>query len=219
MSEAASSPDEDEAATPGEAPRPHMNEPEQRPAASDRKGERNVLSKQPPSRSVLDGAVHARVLCALLCASFALWVGYAWQGYGSRHAQLGDDWHVGGVHLIELTLVKEDAKNLACASNVDVSGLHCEFRGDQETRANDQNDAHVLKPYNTTKNELLFGAGLWSSPALSKELPHTRFSVTCNYHVVGVVKSAATRWSKTGKFDPLKQSATFGYLTDCALPL
>ncbi|HET9954007.1 MAG TPA: hypothetical protein VFQ61_05870 [Polyangiaceae bacterium] len=173
----------------------------------------NDALQAPPDR-----AVHARLLAALFGIFFVLWAFYAWRGYGSRHAQLGESWYVGGVHLIELTLVKEDAVNLACASDTVHKGLHCAFRGDQRTPYPDLKDATMLKPYYTVKGELLFGAGLWSSPAFQRALPRTRFTAACNYHVVGIMKAASTRWAEKGRFDPLKQSATFGYFTDCVLP-
>jgi|GEM_PF-2155533 len=163
-------------------------------------------------------APHARVVAVLLSTAFVLWLFFSWRGYGARHAQIGEEWYVGGVHLIELTLVKEDARNLDCASELNVSNLHCAYRADGSTKFEDTDDKHILRPYKTVKGELLLGAGLWSTPGLKANLPNNRFSVTCNYHVVGVVRSAATRWERKSRFDPIKQTATFGYLSDCVLP-
>ncbi len=171
-----------------------------------------------PASAPVERATHARVLCALFMIAFVLWAFFAWRGYGKRHAQLGESWYVGGVHMVEITLVREDAVNLACASDITQDGLHCGHRWDRKTKWPDGPERTLLKPYNTVKGELLLGAGLWTSPAFQRELPRARFTTVCNYHVVGVVKAAATRWSKNGKFDPLKQTATFGYFSDCAFP-
>ena len=45
-----------------------------------------------------------------------------------------------------------------------------------------------------------------------------RFTVVCNYHVVGVLKSAALRWALNGSFNPLEQSVAVGNLSDCVIP-
>jgi hypothetical protein len=49
-------------------------------------------------------------------------------------------------------------------------------------------------------------------------LPEARFSVVCNYHIKGVVKSARIRFSPTARFTRLTTSITAGTLTDCMVP-
>jgi hypothetical protein len=53
---------------------------------------------------------------------------------------------------------------------------------------------------------------------LRRELPAERFTVVCNYHVVGVLKAVSLRWSPTGNFSPVDQSVAVGNLTDCTIP-
>jgi hypothetical protein len=67
-------------------------------------------------------------------------------------------------------------------------------------------------------NELLLGAGLWTSPELKKALPAARFTVVCNYHIEGVAKSAAIRFDTGAPFVPAGKTVTVGTLSDCALP-
>lgn len=148
-----------------------------------------------------------------------LWLLFAWSGYKEKYSQLTEGWHLGGTRMVEITLVREDKKNLACASDKTFGDTHCGYRANgQPFGANGEVDAHTQQPYNTIKNELFLGAGLWASPALPAILPAERFTVVCNYRVVGVAKSVALRWSSTGTFNPVDQSAAIGTLTDCVIP-
>jgi hypothetical protein len=157
-------------------------------------------------------------LCALLLTGFALWLGFAWSGYGDRYAQATEGWRKGGTHLVEITLVREDVNNLACASDVTFEGLHCGYRADRQPFEDSEEESRVLRPYSTTSHQLLMGAGLWSSLGLSVQLPSQRFTVVCNYHLVGAVKSASLRWSPNGRFEPLERSLSVGSLSDCSIP-
>jgi hypothetical protein len=164
-------------------------------------------------------AVLGRTLCTLILIGFALWLGWSWSGYARRYAQATEGWHVGGTELVELTLIREDVNNLGCAANAVIEGLHCAYRADGQTpNPGAPDDRNLLRPYNTVKNELLLGAGLWSAPALTHPLPPGRFSVVCNFNVRGVVKSAALRFAPTGSFAPLKRSVAVGTLTECVIP-
>lgn len=160
-------------------------------------------------------AAPAWAIAGLLSLGFALWLGLSWSGYAQRYTPAG--WRKGDTQLVEITLVRQDKQNLSCASNVVVDGLHCGFHGNQRP-FEPRNEREILSPYVTVKGELLLAAGLWSATGLRGWLPSSRFTVVCNYHVRGVMRSGALRWSPTGKFDPLKQSAAVGSLTDCAVP-
>ena len=158
-------------------------------------------------------------LLGLFLVTFGVWVIFAWTGYASRYATHADNWHKGGVRSIELTVVRDDAQNLSCASDVEVEGLHCAYRANQQPFGHIPPDDRVtLRPYNTVDSVLFLGAGLWSSPALAGPLPTERFTVVCNYRMVGAVKSVALRWSPTGTFSPTKDSLPVGILSDCVIP-
>lgn len=144
---------------------------------------------------------------------------FAWTGYSNRYAQVTDGWHIGQTKLIEVTVVKEDKQRLACASDVEVEGHHCGWRANGVPfDSHTQDDAHVLSPFNTVKNELFVASGLWTSLAPLGALPGDRFTAACNYKILGVVKSMSLRWQETASFDPLKQSVTVGTLTNCVIP-
>jgi hypothetical protein len=171
------------------------------------------------SSSWLGSAAHARAIAALLAIGFGAWLLLAWRGYRTQYPQLGQSFHVGTTHSVELTLVREDVENLACAAGFDIEGLRCGYdRRQRSLESIPRTDPKLLMPYFTVKRELLLGAGLFSSKALAGSLPSSRFSVVCAYHVVGVTKSAELRWSKTGKFDPLKETVSVGTLTNCVVP-
>jgi len=127
-------------------------------------------------------------------------------------------WHKGSRQLIEVTLVREDANKLSCASNFSVEGLNCGYLANSQPRVPPPpDDAHLLRPYCNVKNDVLLAAGLWDSPGLRAPLPNERFTVMCNYDIVGVLKSVSLRWSPNDKFEPAKQGLPVGILKDCVI--
>jgi hypothetical protein len=151
--------------------------------------------------------------------AFVVWVIFSWSGYADKYSQITEGWHLGSTKMIEITLVREDKEGLACSSDLDFEGNRCLFgSGGRALGESGPDEKHTLRPYNTVRNELFVGAGLWSSPGLPKELPKERFSVVCNYRVLGVAKSMALRWGPKASFDPLKHSVAIGTLSDCVIP-
>ena len=160
-----------------------------------------------------------KTVFSLIVIAAGLGLLFSWTGYAHKYAQVTEGWHLGETKLIEVTVVREDKGRLACSSDVTIEGLHCAYHSNgQPFDAHTQDDSQVLSPFNTIKNELFLGAGLWTSPALPRSLPTERFTVACNYKVLGVIKSVSLRWSVNGSFDPVKQSVTVGSLTDCVTP-
>lgn len=166
--------------------------------------------------SEIDGPL--RVLLLLLLIGFGVWVFFAWTKYDKTSGQTEQGWHKGTKQMVELTLVREDQNRLDCASNIMFDGLGCEFDSSTQPRAPRLPDNKILHPYCNIKNDVLLAAGLWSSPVLQGPLPTERFTVVCNYDVVGVVKSVSLRWSRTDKFDAAKQSLPVGFVSDCVIP-
>lgn len=156
---------------------------------------------------------------SFLLIGFGVWVVSAGKRYRDEYAQATEGWRIGTTPMVELTLVAEDARNLACASDVVVAGLKCGYRADQHQAAPAATeDPDVLLPYNTVANQLLLGAGLWSFPDLKRPLPKGRFSAVCNYHVQGVMKSVAVRFDAGASFGPVRATVAVGTLTDCVIP-
>jgi hypothetical protein len=185
-------------ATPA-APKPDMPEPDDR---------------EPLPRNVLLYTVFS-----LLCIGIALWLVLAWSGYKEKYTQQTEGWRLGSTRLVEVTLIREDKKNLACASDKTFGDVHCGYRRDGTPFGTlPEEDPHILQPFNTVKNELFLSAGLWQAPVLRGELPKERFSIVCNYHILGVLKAVALRWSPTGSFNPVDQSVAVGTLSDCTIP-
>jgi hypothetical protein len=121
--------------------------------------------------------------------------------------------------MLEITLIRDDKKNLACASDRVYGEIHCGYTRDGKPFGpKPEEDPHILQPFNTVKNELFLAAGLWHAPVLKEPLPADRFTVVCNYYVVGVLKAVALRWSPTGSFNPVDQSVAVGSLSDCVIP-
>jgi len=162
--------------------------------------------------------VSLRVLLALFVIGFGVWLVLSWVKYDKSAAQTEEGWHKGSRQLIEVTLVREDINKLACASNFSVEGLDCGYLANSQPRVPVPDDAHMLRPYCNVKNDVLLAAGLWNSPGLRGALPTERFTVMCNYDIVGVLKTVSLRWSPNDKFDPAKQGLPVGVLTDCVIP-
>lgn len=163
--------------------------------------------------------VPLRALLALFVIGFGVWVIFTWMKYDKSAAQTEQGWHKGSRQLVEITLVREDINKLACASDFSVEGLNCGYLANSQPRVPPPpDDAHLLKPYCNVKNDMLLAAGLWDSPGLRAPLPTERFTVMCNYDIVGVLKTVSLRWNPTDKFDPAKQSLPVGVLTDCVIP-
>lgn len=155
---------------------------------------------------------------ALLCGGVGLWLVLAWAGYKEKYSQQTEGWRLGSTKMLEITLIRDDKKNLACASDRSFGDIRCgHTRDGKPIGPKPEDDPHILQPFNTVKNELFLAAGLWQAPIL-RELPTERFTVVCNYHVVGVLKAVALRWSPTGNFSPVDQSVAVGTVSDCVIP-
>jgi hypothetical protein len=150
---------------------------------------------------------------------FGVWVVSAGRHYREEYAQAMEGWRVGGTRMVEITLAKDDKRNLSCAADQVIAGLACGYRGEaHEAGPLGPDSAQILRPYNTVGNELFLGAGLWNSSDLRGPLPTTRFTVVCNYHIEGVMKSAMIRFDPAAAFGPVGRTITVGTLTDCLLP-
>jgi hypothetical protein len=151
------------------------------------------------------------------CVGFLVWLVISWSGYGRKYAEGGHGWRIGGTQLIEISLTSADEAGLACASDAAIEGLRCGYTANAAP-VPDMGDARTLRPYNTTKNELFLGAGLWTSLPRAKIPKASRFSAFCNYEIVGAMKSVSIRFGAGAAFGPTKQSTLVGSLSDCVIP-
>lgn len=182
--------------------------------------EKDAAPAAPPDeREPLPHNVLLYTVFGLLCIGIALWLILAWSGYKEKYSQQTEGWHLGSTKMLEITLIRDDKKNLACASDRTFGEIRCGFsRNGKPFGPKPEEDPRILQPFNTVKNELFLAAGLWQAPVLKEPLPADRFTVVCNYYVVGVLKAVALRWSPTGSFNPVEQSVAVGSLGDCVIP-
>jgi hypothetical protein len=207
-------------ATPASTTAAPAAEPEPPPAAPSAAPPAEPLDPFPDRREPVPANVVLYTVFVLLCTGVALWLVFAWAGYKEKYSQLNEGWRLGSTRMIEITLIKEDKRNLACASDRMFGQVRCGYHRDGKPFAAAQADAdaNVLQPFNTVKNELFLAAGLWQSPVLKEPLPEERFTVVCNYNIIGVLKAVATRWSPTGTFGQADQSIAVGTVSDCTIP-
>jgi hypothetical protein len=156
------------------------------------------------------------LLCSLLSTAVLLFLGFSLSGYRATYPA-SDSFRAGTTQLVEITLVRQDERNLACASDVVTDGLRCGFNS-AERAIPRLDERHTLRPYSSVKGELLLAAGLWSSLPGNSELPNARFTVVCNFHVTSVLKSASLRWAPKAKFERLERSVSLGSVSDCVIP-
>ena len=165
---------------------------------------------QPAGEPPGEFGVVLRVTLWLFAIGFAVWVIFAFGDYRKHYVLATENWHRGAKNFIEITLVREDHVNLDCAADATVRGLHCAFGADQPPRAGADDDLHVLRPYNTVNGELFLGAGLWRLAGATGALPAGRFTVICDFDIVGALRSVALRWARNGSFDPNERSLAGG---------
>ena len=185
-------------------------------------GEGEARSEGQPDAPLRPGRCNILLLSFLSFAliGFGVWVVSAGKRYREEYGQGQgtEGWRVGNTPVVALTLVREDKRNLACASDQLIAGLHCAYRRDlQQAGPGSADNPQILQPYNTVGNELLLGAGLWTASELKKPLPATRFTVACSYHIEGIAKSASIRFDPAAPFVPAGKAVTVGTLTDCTL--
>lgn len=166
------------------------------------------------SRAMSSGVL-SRGTAILICIGFAVWVVFAWTHHAEFYAMAMDGWRVGGTHMVELTVVPEDRERLACASDRTFDGVRCGF--DPAGREVEVALADRLSPFNTVKNQLFLGAGLWAELDGKGPLPPGRFSVVCNFHVLGAMRPSL-RWQRDARFDAVKDAVATGRLRDCEIP-
>jgi len=186
---------------------PDQNVPVRSPVAARPQGELDLL---------------IRVTLALFAIGLAVWLLLAGAAYRREYSGTGAAWHRGANNFIEITLVREDHVNLSCASDATIHGLHCGFRADrrpwQASGQDDTDEARVLRPYNTINGELFLGAGLWDSLAQHGPLPSGRFTVNCDFEIVGALRSVALSWKRNSKFDANDRNLAAGMLRNCEIP-
>ena len=167
------------------------------------------MSDQSPGAETYRASVLPASVVAFFAIGLGAWLVSGGRRYSQEYADATQGWRVGTTRVVEITLVRQDKQNLACVWSQELAGLHC---------AGGADDARVLQPYNTIHDELLLGAGLWTSPELKGPLPPQRFTVVCDYRIQGYARSAAIRFNPRDRFAPLGASTTVGTLTNCVLP-
>jgi hypothetical protein len=182
-------------------------------------GAEAIPQRQKPASAGGELRVHLYSVWGLFGIGIVLWLLLTVTGYGKRYAHANDGWTMGATSSVEITLVREDREKLACASDVVVDGLHCAYGANgREVQPAPADDRLVLRPYFTADQVLLLGSGLWSSLGMHSPLPEKRFTVVCDYHVVGAITSVALRWTPAGGFSPAGQSPPVGSLSGCVIP-
>lgn len=104
---------------------------------------------------------------------------------------------------VSITLVTADARDLACAGDVEVGGARCGFAEDGSPWSGAA-EKPVLAPYMTVDNVMFLVPDLWKEPALARRLAADppdvprkqlrRFTAKCDMKVLEKAKSFYVRW-------------------------
>ena len=209
--------DEEEEAKPAAKPaaKPVARAAAVKPAVAKRVGAPLAKGRPVPARkggSLGKSMILFVVIVAGLAAAFAL------LGQESSSGPAAPKWKVGDSPDLELTLVADDKKNLACAAPDEIGGAHCAFEAQAKpwSKGDSTDDKKLLKPYTTVDHVQVLAAGVWSDPALAGTLPTTRFSVKCKYKVEGKMKAASMRWASDGPWYEAKDLYS-GSISGCKL--
>ena len=188
-------------------------------SAKGRPGAKPPPAKRSPTRSIL--------LYALLIGGIALAFAYLGQQGGGGDTEIPTPtWKEGDVVDVTITLVTTDLKDLGCASDEEVKGLHCAFEDKRKPHpkgSDPRTDDKILQPYTTVDRFQLLAAGMWLTPELKAKIdaenwnnPSPRFNVECKYKVEGRVKEAFIRWKPENDWISNAARDQFaGSLSDC----
>src|SRR5262245_8401307 len=69
---------------------------------------------------------------AFVLIGFGVWVVSGGKRYRAEYAASTQGWRVGTSRVVELTLIREDKTNLACASKHKVAGLRCGYDEEEQ---------------------------------------------------------------------------------------
>lgn len=128
-------------------------------------------------------------------------------------------WAVGERIDVDITVLPNDAENLACASTQEVAGRHCGFESPTTvwSKGGDASADALLRPYATTGRARLLAGGLWTSPAIAAQKGTKRFVARCRYTIEGKVQAPQVRWAKDGPWREMKGEWFTGHLADCTV--
>jgi len=126
---------------------------------------------------------------------------------------------------VSITLVTADARDLACASDMEVGGARCAFREDGSPWA-EAGQKPVLAPYMTVDNVMFLIPDLWSEPALARRLaadpPNVarnqlrRFTAKCQLQAIDKAKDFYVRWEPQMEWS-LTREAWVGTISSCSV--
>jgi len=131
---------------------------------------------------------------------------------------------------VSITLVSTDAKALACWSDKEVGGRHCEYESASQRWSKPSSTGRpmaqdILAPYKTTDDILFLVPALWLEPALAKRLTidppdfsreHIRFVANCKMHIEGEMQGFEVRWAPQGQWQR-QDKAFIGTVSGCTL--
>jgi hypothetical protein len=121
-------------------------------------------------------------------------------------------WRTGETATIAVTVITADYNLLSCASEKEIDGFHCQYKGERDMwpRAPgaplDDNKATIIQPYRTwLENRLILMPGLWAQPEvamrLHREPPQgvskdklARFVAECKVEFIGELPDVRLRW-------------------------
>lgn len=118
-----------------------------------------------------------------------------------------------------ITVVPLDARSLACASNVAMSGRRCSFDAQSQPLGVER----PMRPFVTTGRELLLLSGVFESGSVAawldgahKSGDDARVTLDCYARILGTLPEVLVRWAPDGPFLP-EQNVMAADVDDCVV--
>jgi hypothetical protein len=156
--------------------------------------------------------VAALIIGAAMVIPMARWLGEWLEPKGPEPTAV-ESWATGVTSTVRITLVTADYNLLACASEQDFDGVHCQYKTTTEqwprdpNAPADDNKLNIIQPYRTWfDNKLVFVSGLWAQPEVAFRMHQepaqgfqpdklARFAVECRLKFIGRFGQVKLRWS------------------------
>lgn len=180
-------------------------------------GGKGMVKGRPAARGGQQGSSLGKSMILFVVIIGGLAAGMAMLSREEQQVPPTMKWKVGETVDVEITLVKNDRNELACAAADEIAGRHCAFESATKpwSKGDLNDDTKLLKPYTTTDRAQFIAAGVWSEAALAPDkIPASRFSLKCRYKIDGKLKNMSVRWEQTGQWFPNNEWFA-GSVSDC----
>src|SRR5262249_40866412 len=132
-------------------------------AAAGKGGRRGPGARARPATPSKRGGSLGKSMVLFIGIVGILLLGFAFLAREQPAEPVKQRWTPGQTVDVEITLVRSDRQELACASTEEIAGRHCGFEANNKawSKGDNNDDKKLFKPYTTTDRMQFVAAGLW----------------------------------------------------------